>query len=526
MRRLLVTQTVRDAEAIRGNAVLVEDGRIAAIGDGDSLLDGGVAELDYAGGVVVPGLCDAHFHPIGYAAALQRPSLKSAKSFDDLGDILTGALSGLPPGAPLVGLRLDDETLAEGRLPDRDLLDRISQDRPLLLIRSCAHVAVANSAALRAAGIDPGVMDPPGGSFDRDRHGRPTGVLRETAVAMVARAVDELTPPLTAEQVAEAMTGAASLGLTSGGAVVAMGSSMWGAGGSELEILCDAAPGLPIDLGVLVAAATPEELESAAHRIESAGHRLRFLGVKMFSDGSLGGHTAAMHEPYADAPDQLGTDRLDLPWAETMARAALSLGGRVAIHAIGDAANATVLDLMSRLIADGADPEMLRIEHASVLTDLDIARFGRLGVTASVQPAFLASEHQWLERRLGPERLARTYAFRSLLDAGAPLAGGSDSPVEPLDPLLGMAAARDRCGVVAGESLHADEALLLFTSWASRATGVDTTLEVGQPASFTILDRDPVLATPDELRTTRVLATWVDGEPVPIPPGLRTWNDD
>jgi predicted amidohydrolase YtcJ len=514
---------VRDGDHLRGNAVLVEDGRIAAVGDAGVLEVSGVDEIDYAGGVLIPGLRDAHFHPVGYAAALQRPSFKAARDFADVCDVVRDALRERPPDSALTGLRLDDETLEEGRLPDRDVLDRAAPDHPVLLIRYCGHVAVANSAALRAAAIDPSTEDPRGGSFDRDHYGRPTGVLRETAVELVARAVDARTPPLLPADLVDAMTAAASLGLVGGGGIVAAGPSMWGVGGNELELACAAAAELPIDLALLVAARSPAELEAAAARIGEAGGRIRFLGLKLFSDGSLGGHTAAMLEPFADRPAERGTDRLEGAWALEMARAALALDGAVAVHAIGDAANHAVLDLMEILITEGADPSRLRIEHASVLTDADIARFGRLGVTASVQPAFLASENRWLERRLGPDRLRRTYPFRSLLDAGAPLCGGSDSPVEPLDPLLGIAAARDRCGVVADERLDGVEALRLFTDWAARSMGDRAAIEPGHPATFSVLDRDPVTAAPDGLRRTRVLATWVNGEPVEVPPGLRTW---
>jgi predicted amidohydrolase YtcJ len=180
---------------------------------------------------------------------------------------------------------------------------------------------------------------------------------------------------------------------------------------------------------------------------------------------------------------------------------------------------------METLLAEGADPADLRVEHASVLTAADIERFGRIGVTASVQPAFLASEHDWVERRVGPDRIRRTYAFRSLAEAGAPLAGGSDCPVEPPHPLAGMAAARDRCGVVPEEALDAADALRLFTEWSSRAIGVEGRLIPGAPATFTVLDCDPVAANPEGLRSARVLSTWVDGVPVEVPPGLPVWND-
>ncbi|HSG79344.1 MAG TPA: amidohydrolase family protein, partial [Acidimicrobiia bacterium] len=335
-------------------------------------------------------------------------------------------------------------------------------------------------------------------------------------------AVSALAPPVTPGQLAAAASALAAVGLTGVGGIVSTAGGCWAGPGSELDALISAAPELPIDVGVLVIAHTPDDLTRAAERIGDAGGRLRFLGWKAFSDGSLGGHTAAMHEPFSDRPDTRGTHRLDPAWARDMALASVRLGGRVAIHAIGDAANGAVLDVMEDLIGDGVDPALLRVEHASVLTADDITRFGRLGVTACVQPAFLASETSWLEKRLGPERMSRTYPFRSLLDAGAPIAGSSDCPVEPPHPLWGIAAARDRAGLVPEEALDADEAFALFTTGAATAMGADAGLSPGSPADLVVLDTDPRSA-PDELRTARVLATYVDGERVATPDPAAAW---
>ncbi len=306
--------------------------------------------------------------------------------------------------------------------------------------------------------------------------------------------------------------------------MAATDSGLWGGAASELDLLLEAAAGSPITLDVFVIARTAASLTAAAERTAAAEPAVRFAGVKMFSDGSLGGHTAAMHEPFSDEPGELGTDRLDPALAEELAVVALGMGGRVAIHAIGDRANAAVLDLMEGLIREGADPGRLRIEHASVLTDYDIRRFGALGVTASVQPAFIASETEWLEKRVGPERLGRTYAFRSLESAGAILAGGSDSPVEPPHPLHGIAAARDRLGLVPEECLDAPAAFDLFATGSARALGRAASLEPGAPATFTVLDRDPVTASADEVRGAAVLATWVDGAAAEIPSGITAWQ--
>jgi hypothetical protein len=523
-RRLLTADSVRDSDGVLGDGVLIEDGRTVAVGDADRLRSPDIAEERYPGDTIVPGLRDAHLHPVGYAASMSRPILKAARDFGDVADIIATAARAQSPGSAVVALRLDDETLAEGRLPDRRMLDAVLPDRPALLVRYCGHVAVANTQALVLAGIAEDAPDPPRGSMDRTEEGGLTGVLRETAIDPVSSALRSLAPEVTVDDLVGATTALAAVGLTGVGAMLDLEAGCWAGAGSELDLILEAAHRIPIYMEAFVIADTPAALHQAADRLAEAGGRVRFAGVKMFSDGSLGGHTAAMYDGYADQPDQRGTDRLDPDWAEEVARAALAIGGRVAVHAIGDRANGRAIDLMERLISNGADPALLRIEHASVLTPGDIDRFGRLGVTASVQPAFLASETSWLEKRVGAERLRRTYPFRSLASAGAPLAGGSDSPVEPPHPLQGLAAARDRCGLVPEEGLDAAAALALFTAGAARAIGEDASLAPGSAASLTVLSGDPVTSDPDRVRHMKIVATWVDGEPVQIPDGITTWR--
>ena len=250
-----------------------------------------------------------------------------------------------------------------------------------------------------------------------------------------------------------------------------------------------------------------------------------FLGLKAFADGSLGGHTAALRRPYADRPDTAGTLSLEPAWAAEMIRAAADLGGITAIHAIGDAALGRVLDVFEDAVAAGAEPSRLRVEHASVVPPADLRRLAGLGVTACIQPSFLPADSPWLEDRLGPHRLAHVYNFRTLADAGVPLAGGSDCPVEPPHPLWGMAAARDRAGFQPQEALTAAEALALFTSGAARAIGEDARLAPGAPATLTVLDGDPLEAGPAELRRLVPVAVFVAGREVAPPPGVAAWRD-
>ncbi|HEX5695316.1 MAG TPA: amidohydrolase [Acidimicrobiia bacterium] len=403
---------------------------------------------------------DHHFHPLGYANLVTGLELMDAP---DLEEVLRriGARAEQVSG-PIIGQRLNDESLAERRLPTRVDLDEAVSDRPVLIYRYCGHIAVANTKALDLAGVDARSSDPIGGSIDRDATGAPTGVLRETGITMVSRALAQHVAGPSDAEILRALNQLPELGIGSVTGIVSMGDPLWCGVNDELDVICRLAPALPIDIDLLVIASNPAELADAAEQIRASAGRLRFLGWKEFADGSFGGHTASLHQPFTDHPETRGTDRLDPEHAMTMARASLMLGGSVAIHAIGDRANDSVLDVFAALIDMGAEAARLRVEHASLLTEEAIERMGRLGVTASVQPAFIASEHDWLVRRLGEERTERVYPFRSLLEAGVTVVGGSDSPVELPDPEVGINAAVDRHGINPSQALTPEQARSLF----------------------------------------------------------------
>jgi predicted amidohydrolase YtcJ len=519
---LIVADAVRTASGVHGNAVLIEHGAVRAVGNHADLA-GSAVEERYVGGVIIPGLRDAHFHPVSYAALLEGVSLKAASDLADVASRLRDGASALAPGEPLVAVRLDDESLAEHRLPTRNELDATVGDRPTLVHRYCGHVAVANTAALRLSGVDPTTPDPEGGVIDRDGYGVPTGVLRETAIELVATNLRGARG-VTAAALVSAMQRLAGLGLTSIGGMVGCGDGPWATLGDETAVLAEAAPMLPIKVHALVIAGSATQLRQKAELLGGAGGRLTWLGVKRFADGSFGGHTAAMLEPFTDRPGERGTLRLS-GIDRRLAEAAIDLGGTVAIHAIGDLACSRVIDLFAELRLRVDDPARLRLEHASVLTRDDIGRLAGLGVIASVQPAFLGSETDWLEGRVG-SRLDRTYPFASLEAAGVTLAGGSDCPVEPPHPLLGMALARDRSGVFPAEGLAPDRALALFTDGAATSLREPPPLHPGSPADLVVLDRDPVVASPDELRATTVVETFVDGVAVDVDRSLPVWPDE
>jgi len=516
---LYIADGIRTASGGGGNALLVGDGLVAAIGRWDELR-GSAPETVYQGCWLLPGLRDAHIHPVAYAATLRGATLAGARNFAELTTRL-GDAAGKAEGA-VIGMRLNEETLAERRLPDRHILDRAVADRAVLVHRYCGHVAIANTAALHRAGIGTDSPDPPGGLIDRGENGEPTGVLRETAIELVAERLGD-SNQVSADELLDGLHRMAAVGITSIGAILRTGAGAWASLGNEVEIACTASARMPIKVGTYVIEEAAPTVATTKTLIDAAAERLRWLGIKRFGDGSFGGHTAAMHEPYVDVPTT-GTLRLtDLD--REITEASIALGGGAAIHAIGDAACGAVIDMFEELTARGVDPARLRIEHASVLTEPDIARLARSGAIAVVQPPFLGSEANWLGSRLGDERLRRTYAFASLERAGITLAGSSDSPVEPPDPWAGMALARDRAGMVMEERLSAERALAMYTSGAAKALGEPEPLDVGTPADFIVVDRDPFAVTPAELRETGVVATYVDGQPLAVDRDKPLWLD-
>lgn len=467
------------------DTVVVNDGRVEAITRRERL-GSDLPIVSHGDAALVPAFIDSHIHPLGYAALVGGTSLSGARDHRDLNDILREAAAGLPPGQALMAQRMNEAAL--GRLPTRHDLDAAVADRPVIAYRYCGHVAVLNSEALRLAGVDRRSADPPGGAIDRDPSGQPTGVLRETAVEMVGAALEPLLPPPSPRQVLDALAGLVAVGIHHVGGMVAADQPLWCGVGNELGQLCELAEDLPLRIDVMVIADTPAELESAAERIEAAGGRLRFWGWKAFADGSLGGHTAAMWDPYVDV-ETTGLLRLDPDHAERMGRLALDLGGVVAIHAIGDRAVDGTLDLFDRLIDDGADPSRLRMEHASVVSDTAVERLADRGVVASVQPSFLTSESDWVPTRLGSHR--RPYRFATMHRAGVRMIGGSDSPVERPDPLAGIAAATGRKGWADGERLSLEAALSLYTTAPAEHFGLAGPLTPGSEADLVVVAGEP-----------------------------------
>ena len=479
--------------------------------------------LDLGGRRVVPGFNDAHTHFVNGGFALLGLDLRHTASPDEFARRIGAAAAALPAGRWLHLGSWDHEVWPGSPLPRREWIDAATRDVPVFLDRLDGHMGLANSRALALAGIGAATPDPPGGEIVRDpATGEPTGILRDAAMNLVYARI----PPFTAaeydEALAAALAEAARVGVTS-----VQDITLW----EELPALERARD--RGELSVRVYARTPlASWERQRDRVRAGGRgddRLRFGGFKAYADGSLGSTTALFFEPYSDAPGSSGLladDWFPEGIFERRVAAADRAGFQVSVHAIGERANALTLDLFARVAAaDGARDRRFRIEHAQHLRAQEVRRFAALGVIASMPPIHLADDGRWAGKRLGPERVRDSYVIRSLADAGARLAFGTDWPVAPLDPLPGIAAAAGRRtldgrhpdGWIPEQKIPVAAALAAYTAGSAYAEFAEAdkgTLAAGKLADFVALSADPLTASLEALGAIRVELTVVGGRVV------------
>jgi hypothetical protein len=507
-----------DAAHPAAEAVATADGRVLAVGSLEDCRRALGARdhevVDLAGGALVPGFIDAHLHPMAMCFFAMHLDLGAAASVDDVLDAVADAARGR---GFVLGLQVAEEQLAERRLPTRDELDRAAQGQPVVLLRRDGHTALGSSTALEAAGIRPDAADPPGGRFDRGADGRLTGLCREAAAQILLGAVpgpDLDSLRAAAAQVAGRLTAA---GITSIGAILQTDAE--GPGGETgalesvgFELLLQR---FPQATHAILCGQVDAVIAARGTGLHDPQAGRRIGGVKLFLDGTLGARTACLHEPYDDDATARGFLTLDLGDAARRIEAAHLAGLQVCVHAIGDAAVGQALELLAEVLArHPATGHGHRIEHASVLDERSIDRFAALDVAAVVQPLFLRSEHGWLGDRLGGERLRRTYPFRSLLDAGALVAGSSDAPIEEPDVLAGIASAVTRHGIEPGEAITATEGLDLYTraaALAQRRLDETGTITAGKRADLVVLADDPLRVSAASLTSITVERTVIGG---------------
>jgi predicted amidohydrolase YtcJ len=474
--------------------------------------------IDARGMLVLPGFIDAHIHFLEGGLGLSSVQLRDAGTPAEFSRRVATFARSQASGRWIRNGDWDHEVWG-GELPRRDWIDRETPDHPVWVNRLDGHMALANSAALRVAGITRDTPDVAGGTIVRDENGEPTGVFKDNAQVLVARAA----PPLSNAELDDALAAAtkfvASHGVTS---VHHMGT--WG----DLEVFERAwrAGRLATRIYAAVPIDTWARLRDRVAATGRGDDWLRIGALKGFVDGSLGSHTAAMLEPFDDAPMDRGLFVNSEDDLYAWVKAADAEGLHLIVHAIGDHAIRVQLDIYDRVAGEnGPRDRRFRIEHAQHLSAADLPRFKALGVIASAQPYHAIDDGRWAERLIGAERAKLTYAFRSLLDAGATLAFGSDWFVAPPTPLEGIYAAvtrrtldgRNPGGWVPEQKITVEEALRAYTIDAAFASFDERrkgSLERGKLADFTIIDRDITRIPPVEIAESRVIRTVAGGRTV------------
>lgn len=519
-----------DRRRPEAEALAAWHGRIIAVGSRDdvSFLAGPATRvLDVKGRRVVPGLHDAHLHLLGAGQRLSQVKLKDAADESEFGRRLHEFDVKLPRDRWLVGGDWDHDRTFGSKLPTAAMLDKYVVDRPAFLRRYDGHMALANTRALKLAGISHDTPDPVGGVIYRDpKTKEATGILRDNAMDLVGK----LVPPPSDAEVAEAVR-AALVEITRNGltSVEDMDGSDAPTRAKLFRHYQDLARAgrLTARIGLRWPLANWEELAKLGVRNGLGDEWVRIAGVKGFMDGSLGSSTAKMFEPYLNEPGSTGVFVTPPDAMLRLASAADEAGLSVAVHAIGDRANAEILDIFDEIARrNGARDRRFRIEHAQHLRPKDIPRFRSEGVIASMQPYHVIDDGRWAEGRIGPERCASSYAYRSLLDSGARLAFGSDWSVAPVSPLLGIDAVVNRRtldgkhpdGWFPAQRINVAEALEAYTLGAAYAAFAEHergTLEPGKLADFVILSRDILdPAERDHIAEAEVVETVVGGKTV------------
>lgn len=510
-----------DPERPRASALATLGSRIVAVGseaDVRPLACDSTRVIEAGGRLVLPGFNDAHVHFMDGGQGLSSVDLRDAQSQQEFARRIGEFAATLEPGEWILNGNWDHENWSPNDLPTRQLIDAATPDNPVFVQRLDGHMALANSLALELAGITRDTPDPPGGEIVRDPDGEPTGVLKDDAMAAVSAAVPELTFGQ-ALAVAQAATDhAASLGVTS---VQDMGPNR---------------PGVYQELArqgrlkTRIYAVSPlgdyRRWERAGVRAAFGGPMLRVGGLKGFTDGSLGSTTAWFFEPYLDQPDSTGLALEQAGRHPGLVAGAEDAGLQVMIHAIGDRANHEALAVFEQVARDHGDRDRrFRIEHAQHLNDKLIRRFADGDVIASVQPYHAIDDGRWAHLRLDAARLAGTYPFRSMLEAGVRLALGTDWYVAPLDPMLTMHAAVTRAtldgkhpeGWFPEQKLTVEEAVRAYTAgsaYAEYQEDAKGTLVPGMLADFVIWSQDIFSIDPEAIRESRALVTVVDGRVV------------
>lgn len=503
--------------------VVGDDGRVERVLKADDTLPAlrkGETRVDANGLTLLPGLIDAHGHVMALGEQALTIDLSETKTLDEALAKVKAYAEANPRERWIIGRGWNQVAWGLGRFPTAAELDGAVAERPVLLERVDGHASWVNSAALTAAGVTKATKDPAGGRIERDAEGNPSGVFVDAAATLVQSKVPPANPIRREQMLQKALELMASVGLTGvhDAGVDPDTWTLYRRFGDENRLTAR----------IYAMAGGMEALERIAP-VRPTGwlydDRLILRSVKLYTDGALGSRGAFLKAPYSDDPANRGLQFHDDTKLRNWISKAVMGGFQVNIHAIGDAANAQVLDAFADIVPTYGANLRHRIEHAQVVDPADIPRFAKLGIIASVQPTHATSDKAMAGDRVGEARLEGAYAWRRFLDSRARLAGGSDFPVEPVNPFFGLHAAvtrQDRNGEPtggwrAGEALTLAEALAAFTTgaaYAGHAEGQVGALEPGKWADFILVDRDIFKIAPGDLWKVQVQETWLGGHRV------------
>ncbi len=510
-------------------ALAVVGDKVLAVGDDAAvraLASKTTRVVDLQGRLVTPGFNDAHVHFLDGGFGLLSVDLRDAKDEAEFALRIAKHAAGLPKGAWILNGNWDHERWKSQALPTKALIDEVTKDNPVAVNRLDGHMILANSLALRAAGIDRDTKDPFGGTIVRDASGEPTGILKDNAQDLLYKVLPDPTREMNVRAAKAALSHAASLGVTS-----VQDNSSIDALPTYQQIRAEG--GLLARINVWRPVSAMKSLIDAGVRSGLGDDWIRIGAIKILSDGSMGAGTAAFFEPYTDEPTTSGLLLYPVEELNRMIDEADAAGFQLAVHAIGDRANALVLDAFEKAaVARPRADRRFRIEHAQVVRRADLPRFAKLRVVASIQPSHCIDDMRWAPKRIGVERCRMAYNFKSFLDAGIPVAFGTDWYVEPLDPRLGLFAAVTRETVEGGpkdgflpeERIPLDAAIDLYTRGSAYAEFADDrkgTLEPGKLADLAVFAADLFKLEAKKILTTPVDLTMVGGRVVfeRTPPG-------
>ena len=515
-------------------AVAIVNGRFLAMGSDEEIRayqGPNTVVIDLKGRLAVPGLSDSHAHFIDGGFQLLSVDLKEARSEEEFVRRIAAKAGTVPPGRWMQGGDWDEEAWPSEKLPNRWLIDPVTPHTPVFISRYDGHASLANSLALNLAGVTKDTPDPLGGVIVRDpKTGEPTGILKDEAQDLVLKVIPRPSESEMEEALRAALKEAARVGLTSVHDITVSTDSWNGSFTGEISLLRRAE--LEGWLTCRIYAITPiaqwKNLADAGISHAMGSGFLKLGAVKAFADGSLGSRTAWMFKPYDDDP---GNSGLPMPlmtppskMAE-LAQKADKAGIQLCTHAIGDRAVSAILDIYERVGGDHPAAHRFRVEHAQHVRPEDFDRFGKLGIVASMQPYHAIDDGRWAEKRIGHERARFSYAWRTMLNAGAVLAFGSDWPVAPLDPLSGIYAAVTRAtldgknpgGWFPEQRLTVEEALRAYTRGSAYAAFEEMdegTISPGKLADVVVLSEDLFRIPPERIKDARVEITIVGGRVV------------